>query len=114
MKVGLSLDKRVSPRFHVRPEERALYAGGAWRIRDLSVGGAFLEDPDPLPVGRTLYLELHLGKERLPCNGVVRRSIPREGMGLQFQNLSLKTKNRLERYLNSLAKSPPEIRWPQA
>ncbi len=75
-------------------------------MRDLSLGGVFLEDTDPLPIGSQLLLELHVGNETLQCSGVVRRMVPRQGMGIRFENLSVQARSRLERHLNQLAKEP--------
>jgi len=93
------------PRFPVAPQDYAIHTGRSWRIRNLSLSGAFIEDREPLESGKTVYLELHLGQERIPCQGIVRRSVPREGMGVQFENIGPETKDRLERYLNTLEKS---------
>ena len=81
-------------------------------MRDLSLSGLFLEDSDPLPIGSQLLLELHIGNETLQCSGVVRRLVPRTGMGIQFENLSVAARSRLERHLNQLAKDPTNAARP--
>ena len=58
-----------------------------------------------METGKTVYLELHLGEDRIPCQGIVRRSVPRQGMGVQFKNLAPGAKDSLERYLNTLGKA---------
>jgi hypothetical protein len=93
------------PRFRVGPQDYAIHTGRSWRIRNLSLSGAFIEDREPLEPGRTIYLELHLGQERIPCQGIVRRSVPREGMGVQFESIEPEARDRLERYLNTLEKA---------
>lgn len=110
------LDKRITPRVAVGPDARALYGDSAYPIQDLSLGGAFINDPEPLPAGSTIYLTLHLTGERLSLEGLVRRSLPGRGMGIQFRNVSAEACDRLERYVNTLAqageslkKSPPAL-----
>jgi len=108
----------VAPRFRVGAQDYAVHTGQSWRIRNLSLSGLFIEDREPLESGKTVYLELHLGQERIPCQGIVRRSVPRQGMGVQFENLPPEVKDRLERYLTALgkvaatAKAPPETPSP--
>lgn len=95
----------MAPRFRVGPQDYAVHTGQSWRIRNLSLSGVFIEDREPLEPGKSAYLELHLGQERIPCQGIVRRSVPRQGMGVQFENLPSESKDRLERYLNALEKA---------
>lgn len=100
-----TLEKRVAPRLGVPTTDYLIHTGSSWRIRNLSVSGVFVEDQQPLPAGSPLYMELHLGHERIPCSGVVRRVIPRVGMGIQFREVSRDVQDRVERYLTCLAKS---------
>lgn len=95
----------MAPRFCVGTQDYAVHTGHSWRIRNLSVSGVFIEDREPLEAGKTVYLELHLGQDRIPCQGIVRRSVPRQGMGVQFKNLPPEAKDCLERYLNTLGKA---------
>jgi len=67
--------------------------GGA--IRDLSLDGVFILDPEPLPVGATIKFSLRLGTEDVPLQGIVRRSVDEEGMGIQFTDISREAKRRL-------------------
>jgi hypothetical protein len=100
-----ALDKRITPRFAVGDNARALYGENAYPIRDLSLGGAFIDDPDPLPAGSTAYVTLYLSTERFSLEGLVRRSLPGQGMGIQFRNVPLEVRNRLEKYLNTVAQT---------
>ncbi len=95
----------MAPRFCVGTQDYAVHTGQSWRIRNLSLSGVFIEDREPLEIGKTVYLELHLGQDRIPCQGIVRRSVPRQGMGVQFKNLAPEAKDCLERYLNTLGKA---------
>ncbi|MGH9863056.1 MAG: PilZ domain-containing protein [Candidatus Acidiferrales bacterium] len=100
------MDKRLAPRFPAGSNDSIVHTGTTWRMRDLSLSGVFLEDTEPLPVGSQLLLELRLGSETLHCSAVVRRMVPQAGMGIQFENLSVSARSRLERHLNQLAKEP--------
>ena len=101
-------EKRIAPRVPLPPTDFVVFSGSSRHIRNLSVSGAFIEDPDPLPPGSPVYLELHLGKQRLPCSAVVRRAVPQVGMGVQFQGLAREVQQGLERYVNQLAKAAVE------
>lgn len=98
-------EKRLAPRLPVPTTDYLIHTGRSWRIRNLSASGVFVEDPEPLPSGSPLYMELHLGKDRFPCSGIVRRAVPQVGMGIQFRHVPREMEDRLERYLNSLAKA---------
>lgn len=100
-------EKRLAPRLPIPSGDFVIHTGSSWKIRNLSQSGAFLEDPHPLLPGSPLFMELHLGNERIPCSGVVRRSLPQVGMGIQFLQVDREMQDRLERYLNNLAKSAP-------
>src|SRR5438105_3886643 len=87
-------------RSFVRIHDHGAYAtfpGGASKIRDFSVGGAMLEDQDPLHVGSSIRMELHISGEVLYCEGVIKRSDSGSGMAVQFLRLPLPTRERLGR-----------------
>jgi len=101
----LTLDKRIAPRYRAGPTDYAVFPDGAGGIRDISVGGVFINSSDPLPVGTPIRLQLNLGTERLDLEGLVRRAVPRQGMGIQFQSIPPETKQHLERCLTNLARA---------
>lgn len=102
-----SLDKRVTPRYRVGPGHYVVYSTGGTRpVRDLGLGGVFIEDRYPSAVGTPVHFVLQLGEIGLGLSGVVQRCIPGEGMGVQFQNVSREAQQGLERYLTGLAKLP--------
>ncbi len=77
-----------SPRM---PDTTGLYAsfpGGLANLRELTLRGAVLEDPDPLPIGSRLRLTLHLSALTVSCVGLVQRSILGEGMTVEFVDMS--------------------------
>lgn len=98
-------DKRISPRLHVTAANYVVYTEGSGAIRDLSVGGVFIEDTSPLPEGTIFGFDLRLGADLVPVRGVVRRSVPGTGMGVQFQGLAGDSRNKLERFVANLEKS---------
>lgn len=54
------------------------------RVRDLSLGGAFLEVADPPPQGTTLTLVFPISGKVARARAIVCRSLPGEGMGIEF------------------------------
>jgi hypothetical protein len=98
-------DKRTSPRVPTRPGNYVIYVEGSGSISDLSVTGVFVIDEDPLPVGTTINFELRLQSCSIPVKGVVRRSVPGKGMGIQFVQLGPEGKILLKSYLDTLARS---------
>lgn len=92
-------ERRAFPRIRLGPGTYVIYIEGSGAIKDLSLGGLFASDSDPLPVGTNLFLEMQLGNRRVPAQGVVRRSVPSEGMGIQFIRISSEAKSKLKMYL---------------
>ena len=72
-------DKRASPRFSAKSGNHVIYIEGSGAIPDLSLNGVFVLDPDPLPVGTHIHLELRLGGHGIPVKGIVQRSVAQEG-----------------------------------
>ena len=99
-------DKRTSPRAQISPGNYVIYVEGSGSIRDLSLTGVFVVDEDPLPIGTTINFELRLHSCSIPVKGIVRRSIPGQGMGIQFVQLGPEGKILLKSYLDTSARSP--------
>ncbi|MGH9862916.1 MAG: PilZ domain-containing protein [Candidatus Acidiferrales bacterium] len=95
-------DKRIMPRLPVSAGNYVIYTEGSGGIRDISLGGVFIEDSAPLSEGTVFSFDLRLGNTDVPVRGVVRRMVPGVGMGVQFQNLPPATQTRLERFLASM------------
>ena len=93
-------DKRYATRLAASAGDYVVYVEGSGIIRDISIGGVFIQDRNPMPEGTVFGFTLRLGDELLPLKGIVRRSIARTGMGIQFQDLTPDSMNRLERILN--------------
>jgi len=54
------------------------------RVHNLSLGGAFLQSAEPPPLGTTLQLLFRVSGKVARARAVVIRSVPSEGMGIEF------------------------------
>ncbi len=70
-------------------------------IRDLSLQGVYVLDPDPLPVGSQLAFSLIAEGTEIDLEGVVRH-VQEEGMGIEFTRVSAVSKRRLRIYIAGL------------
>jgi hypothetical protein len=102
-------DRRANPRFLAKPENRIQYGERSAAIRDLSLDGVFVLDPDPLPVGSELTFILQASHAEISLEGIVRHCQVDVGMGVQFINLSAVSKRRLIIHFASLVSAPSEI-----
>ncbi len=110
-------EKRKEPRIPVRIRIQYETADKFFEdyIRNLSLGGIFVETSKPLPVHTKLKIQLSLPEmeEPLVVDGVVVHTLrvgreaaqPVNGMGIKFSTLDNQSKQLLEEYLqnNSLA-----------
>ena len=71
------------------------------RLRDISHTGAFIEDPRPLRVGRTLHLLIRLDADSRAITvwGMIRRVEEGKGMGVEFVQISSDDRATLRAYL---------------
>jgi hypothetical protein len=79
------------------------------RVRDISQGGLFIEDPRPLPAGRMLRLLLRL-KPNCPAItvwGMIRRVEEGKGMGVEFVQITPADRAVLRDFLQERATSEP-------
>jgi hypothetical protein len=56
----------------------------ATRIRDLSLGGCYVEMSNPFPAGRNVLIEIYTDSEFLETHATVAFFEPSQGMGLTF------------------------------
>ena len=98
-------EKRSSPRLKAKLGSHVLYVEGSGAVRDLSMEGVFVLDTDPLPVGTTIRFSLRLGPQDVPLQGIVRRSVPSEGMGIQFTEVSPEARRHLRLHIVELAQA---------
>jgi hypothetical protein len=70
------------------------------RVRDLSVGGVFLETGDPRALGTTVRLEFLVQEGAIRAEVVVRYVSPGSGMGLKFTSVHRADAPRLAALVN--------------
>jgi len=74
------------------------------KVRDISLGGVYIEDTDPLPMGHKLHL---LFKQEKPSpvalRGVIRRAELGRGMGVQFVDTAPERSNHLKKLLHTFS-----------
>ena len=102
-------DRRATQRFQAKEENRIFYGERSAPIRDLSLEGVFVLDPDPLPVGSELSFTLRAGHQDIALDGIVRHSVIDLGMGIQFTNVSAVSKRRLIIHIATLAPAPGQL-----
>jgi hypothetical protein len=102
-------DRRATPRFQAKPENHVIYGDRSAPIRDLSMEGVFVLDPDPLPAGSEISFILRAGLQDISLEGIVRHSVVDVGMGIQFTNLSAVSKRRLIIHIASLVSAPSQL-----
>jgi len=81
--------RRNSLRVHLETPLAATLTGarrGTARIRDLALGGAFLETDQNLAVGDSVHLEIHAGLRAIQSAATV-RSVTPHGFGVEFVNM---------------------------
>lgn len=95
-------DKRTSPRFKGAAGSHIVYLEGAGTIRDFSLNGMFVMDPEPLPEGSKINFRLRAGTVDIQLQGIVIRSEPHLGMAIQFTDLTRESIRRLKIYISEL------------
>ena len=101
-----SRDNRASPRIAV--------SAGVWvswhttgsrsvsRVRDLSVGGAFVASDAPPAIGTPINLLFALPEGEIRIKGLVRYRREKEGMGVEFTTMGSGARARLLEFLRRL------------
>ncbi|MCH8948690.1 MAG: PilZ domain-containing protein [Acidobacteria bacterium] len=100
-------ERRSALRYRVKPGSfayfHALGSQSEAAIRDLSLGGLYIEDPrNEFSEGMELDLELRLGNKSVSLRGVVARAYAGEGFAVRFLEYSSDMKERLEKHLRGL------------
>jgi Tfp pilus assembly protein PilZ len=103
-------DRRAYPRvkcgnsveIHVDDQDAPIRA----RIADMSLGGCFVEMPNPLARGTEIRLALWVKDTKLSAKGKVITSTPGYGVGVQFTEMSEQERMQLKRYVESLIRIP--------
>jgi len=103
-------DRRASPRVKCVTSVEVYPDGQAAPIRartaDLSIGGCFVEMPNPLPKGTPVRIALWLKETKLWASGKVVSSTPGFGIGVHFVEVSEQDRNLLKQFLQSMTRLP--------
>ena len=102
-------DRRATPRFLAKEGNHISYGAAPAAIRDLSLEGVYVLDPDPLPVGSELAFTLMAGETEITLDGIVRHVVEQEGLGIQFVNVSAISKRRLRIHIATLVPAPSQM-----
>jgi hypothetical protein len=100
----LTHKRRRSLRVHLETLLPAYVNGirtGTARVRDLAIGGAFLEMGRKLKVGESIHLEIPAGLQSFQCDGIVRNVTP-EGVGIEFVRMKPEDRQQLRFLITKL------------
>ncbi|MGC1942166.1 MAG: PilZ domain-containing protein [Candidatus Acidiferrales bacterium] len=75
------------------------------RVRDLNVGGLFIDTPNPPPVGTSITLLFSVPEGEIRGSALVRNVTPGEGMGVQFVAMTQEHAVRLQTLFSRLLRS---------
>lgn len=95
-------EKRKAPRFMPKDGTHIIFVEGSAAIRDLSENGMYVLDKDPLSEGTAIKFALRLANFDVPLEGIVSRSVPGQGMVIQFTEMTRESRRRLRIYLSEL------------
>lgn len=106
-------EKRRTPRFpfHAVAEVREMESGKelATRVSELSVNGCYIEEQNPFPGGTVVRLKIISGSEVFDATAKVLYAHANLGMGVMFQDVSLRSGTVLREWLRA-AKAAEEKR----
>jgi hypothetical protein len=107
-------DRRATLRFKCTNSVEVYPAGETAPIRtrtsDLSLGGCFLEMPNPLPKGIQIRIALWVKEFKLWANGEVITSTPGFGNGVKFTEMTEQDKKELKQFVEGMVRfSPPPL-----
>ncbi|MFQ5816654.1 MAG: PilZ domain-containing protein [Terriglobia bacterium] len=103
--VPIDYERRGQPRIKPAKAIFVEYPGYQAQIRDLSLGGAFIEDHRPIARGRVVQMRLLLdGGTPIVAKAIVRRVEPDIGMGVEFIEMTADDRNRLREFVGDTGK----------
>lgn len=76
-------------------------------VRDLSLGGLFIETHRPRPDGELIHVHFLVQEGQIRLDGVVARAQPHKGIGLKFQSVSNEDVPQLTALINRIRTAPP-------
>jgi c-di-GMP-binding flagellar brake protein YcgR len=101
-------ERRANPRLKCGNSAEVYPLGQTIPIRsrtsDLSIGGCFLEMPNPLPAGSQIKLALWVKEFKLWVNGQVVTSTPGFGIGVKFTEIAERDRDQLKQFLESMVR----------
>jgi hypothetical protein len=101
-------DRRTSPRMKCASSVEVYPTGETAPIRtrtaDLSLGGCFLEMPNPLPKGSRVKIALWVKDFKLWANAEVMTSTPGFGIGVKFIEITEQDRNQLKQFLETMVR----------
>ena len=74
-------------------------------VRNMSMGGLFIETPQPLPSGTVTRLDFLVAEGQIRADAVVRHAKAGSGLGLKFTALSERDRPKLAALVTRLRKS---------
>jgi hypothetical protein len=101
-------DRRASSRAKCANSVEVYPTGEAAPIRtrtaDLSLGGCFLEMPNPLPAGTQIRIALWVKDFKLWANAEVITSTPGFGIGVKFTEMTEQDRNQLKQFIGGMVR----------
>jgi hypothetical protein len=79
------------------------------RVRDLNIGGLFIDTPNPPPVGTSITLLFSVPEGEIRGSALVKNMTPGEGMGVQFVAMSQEHAVRLQTLFTRLLRSSSTV-----
>lgn len=105
--IDMHKEHRQHQRFNLETEvwlgQDGVYARTTERLKNLSIGGAFIETQSASQVGEIFNLRLALHADYISSTVVVRNVKQGEGMGVAFLDLSPEGRSKLEAFLGQAA-----------
>jgi len=98
-------NSRVETHERVWVDWRCLGREDISRVRNLSLGGLFVETPKSRDVGSTAKLEFLVQEGQIRSDAVVRRAEPGCGLAMKFTSVSEEDRPRLEALISRLRHS---------
>jgi len=102
---------REHPRVSLRTElwigQHGIFTRTGEFLRDLSIGGAFVQSRQVFPIGSILNLRFKIPNVNnfISCTGIVRNMEVGDGMGVQFLDLSGENLRQVELYVQKTLQS---------
>jgi hypothetical protein len=75
------------------------------RVRDLNIGGLFIDTPNPPPAGTSITLLFSVPEGEIRSSALVKNVTPGVGMGVQFVAMSQEAAVRLQTLFTRLLRS---------